>query len=185
MKAIKITQQIKTLNPNFGGAVGSIYSGSVPKTFIREADGMTRAESGYDTKKDLQVVDGWKGIVNPTIGENQRRGQLIELNGKFTYEVIDLTAEQIAAKGFISMPKSDFKLALNRNHGITDAGVDTLFAGLIAQGQIPLVDIEEMRIRWTQPSTFNNQTPQLYQFAGAMGITEADIKQIFKDYADV
>jgi hypothetical protein len=43
------------------------------------------------------IIDGWRDVVNPVIGENQRRGGLIydEPNDVFTYEVIDLTTEEI------------------------------------------------------------------------------------------
>jgi hypothetical protein len=46
------------------------------------------------------IIDGWRDVVNPFIGENQRRGGLIydESNDVFTYEVIDFTGEEIEAR---------------------------------------------------------------------------------------
>jgi len=46
------------------------------------------------------IIDGWRDVVNPVIGENQRRGGLIydEPNDLFTYEVINFTTEEIEAR---------------------------------------------------------------------------------------
>lgn len=173
MKAIKITKEIKNLNPKFGGEVNSIYSGAVPKKFVRNEGTVL----GYNNSIALQDIDGWKEVVNPIIGENQRRGKLIETTEGFTYEVIDLTTEEIEANSLIRMPKSDFKLALLSTHGITNSNIDALFSSLTDQNQI-----EVLKIMWYETAMFSNDTPELFSFAPAMGLVAEDIENIFKNY---
>ena len=186
MKAIKVTQQLKDSNPKVFGEVGSIYSGAVPKTFVRGEDTVL----GYNKREDLQTLDGWQDIIEPTIGENQRRGALIEDGNDFTYGVIDLTAEEIAARDEVTMPKNEFKIQLNRQYGIKDSNVDALFDFLAANSLATDDEIYEMSILWHQSSVFKSNTPELYQFTAtisqvdpSISITEAQLKKIFTDYA--
>ena len=186
MKAIKVTQELKDSNPKVFREVGSIYSGSVPKTFVRGEETVL----GYDKREDLQGFDGWQIIFEPTIGDNRRRGALIEDGSDFTYEVIDLTEEEIALKGQITMPRNDFKLALLRDYGVKNSDVDALFDTLIANSLATELQVEEMKILWYESTNFRSTTPELFQFAATLSamnpsisITEADLKQIFTDYA--
>ena len=96
MIGITITQQIKDQNelPN---AVGSIMTrGEYPNAWF----GSERVVGGYQFRTDLHESDGWRDVVQPTIGENQRRGAIFfdEPENVFTYQVIDLTPEEIAAR---------------------------------------------------------------------------------------
>jgi len=98
MKAIIITQEIKDKCARYGlyetTNVGTIVT-SMPRQFF-----VTAPVSGYyRTRTDLHEADGWRDVVQPTIGVNQRRGPIYfdEPNNVFTYEVIDLTPEEIEA----------------------------------------------------------------------------------------
>ena len=188
MKAIKVTHKLKHDNPELFGAVDSIYSGSIPKTFVRGREVCL----AYDVRIDLQAIDGWQEVIVPIVGENQRRGQLVELNGGFTYEVIDLTPEEIAARDEITMPKNEFKIQLNRQYGIKDSNVDALFSFLAANNLATEDEIYEMSILWHQSSVFKSTTPELYQFTETISqvdptvsITSAQLKKIFTDSAGI
>jgi hypothetical protein len=181
MKAIKVTQDLKDANPTIFGAVDSIYSSNIPKTFVRG----NNVVLGYNKRNDLQALDGWQNIIEPTIGKNQRRGSLIELNGDFTYSVEDYTAEQIAAKGNISIPRNTFKLALLKDYGVKNSDVDGLFAALVENNLAPEQAVEEMKILWYESAVFKNTTPELFQFATNLGLTETQLKQIFINHASI
>ena len=186
MKAIKVTQELKDSNPKVFGEVGSIYSGSVPKTFVRGED----TSLAYDTEYDLQVEDGWQTPIEPALLENQVYNGLEEVAGEISYKVRDLTEEEIALKGQITMPRNDFKLALLRDYGVKNSDVDALFDTLIANSLAKELQVEEMKILWYESTNFRSTTPELFQFAATLSamnpsisITEADLKQIFTDYA--
>lgn len=94
MKAIKVTHKLKHDNPKLFGEVGSIYSGSIPKTFKRGNETVL----AYDQAKQLQDADGWKEVIVPDYNSNtQRLGNIIESETGFTREVIDYTEEELAA----------------------------------------------------------------------------------------
>tara|TARA_R110000803_G_scaffold210568_1_gene282686 strand:+ start:9761 stop:10327 length:567 start_codon:yes stop_codon:yes gene_type:complete len=188
MKAIKVTHKLKHDNPELFGAVDSIYSGRIPKTFVRGQEVCL----AYDIRVDLQALDGWQEVVEPSIGENQKRGALIEVNGEFTYGFINLTAEEIAARDEITMPRNTFKLALLQGYGVKNSDVDALFSVLISQGLATEIQVEEMKILWYESGVFKNTTPELFQFAATLtamnpsiSITEAQLKKIFTDHAGI
>ena len=96
MKAIIVTEILKTDNPTVfkNYEVGSIAKIKVPKTFKRGEDIIL----GYEKREDLQLLDGWKEVVTPTITDTQRLGQLIDGGDVFTYEVIDLSQDELDIK---------------------------------------------------------------------------------------
>lgn len=97
MIGIKITQEIKDKNQQpfiQKAALDSIIRrGQHPNKFhVTE-----NIVGGYQNRTDLHLTDGWKEVVNPTYdAANQKLGGLIEDGDTFTYEVIDLTPEEIA-----------------------------------------------------------------------------------------
>ena len=95
MIGIVITQEIKD-NNELSNAVDSIMTRS---DYPVKWWGQERVVGGYQNRTDLHEGDGWRDVVQPTIGENQRRGPIFfdEPNNYFTYEVIDLTPEEIEA----------------------------------------------------------------------------------------
>lgn len=96
MIAIIVTQEIKDRN-DLSAAVDSIYTqGDYPQKWW----GTERIVGGYRNRTDLHEADGWRDVTQPTIGTNQKRGAIFfdEANNVFSYEVIDLTPEEIEPK---------------------------------------------------------------------------------------
>jgi hypothetical protein len=191
MIAITITQRDKSLN-DLSNKIGSILTkGEHPNVWWGEE----RVVGGYTNREDLHELDGWYNVVQPVIGENQKRGAIYfdADNDVFTYAIIKLTEQEIAQRLEISMPRRDFKVALLKNHEITNTDVDNLFSILIESDSEMLLAVEEMKIMWYESEVFTNTTPELFQFAGMMtsvagiDLSEQDLKQIFIDHqnADV
>ena len=191
VQGIFITQEIKDKNVKYG--VRWLSNADVGATIIRglpQKFHVTEPVSGgYETRTDLHEEDGWKQVVQPEIGDNQKRGSIYfdEVNDVFTYNVIDLTDEEIEQRDQIVMPRSEFKLALLANHGITNDHVQSLFAAL-AQDPAMVVPVERLKIMWGESEVFKSTTPELFQFADMMdsiagiNITEQDLRNIFIDY---
>ncbi len=186
MIGIEVTQQIKDQN-ELSNAVGSILTrGEYPAKWW----GVERVVGGYQFRTDLHEADGWRDVVQPTIGENQKRGSIYfdTDNDVFTYEVNDLTEQEIAQRSEISMPRRDFKISLLEKHGVTNGHVDELFYSLVEGDSSLFVTVEKMKILWYESETFTNTTPELFQFAGMMNsiagieLSEENLKQIFIDY---
>jgi len=93
MKGIRITQEIKDLNQFAKNLeVGKIYRLPIPDIF-KIGDFQYLA---YKERTDLHDVHGWKDIISPEYNiDTQRLGELIEDGTNFTYQVIDLTQEEI------------------------------------------------------------------------------------------
>ena len=93
MKAIKVTQTLKDKNIIFNNnVVGSIVIKNVPNKFY----GTENFVGGYHLRDDLQLIDGWKDVISPTYNsETQKLGELILDDENYTYEVIDLTEQEI------------------------------------------------------------------------------------------
>jgi hypothetical protein len=109
MKAIKVTQELKDKNADFfaNNTVNKIVAKNVPINF----HGVENQNAGnYISRTDLQELDGWKDIVQPTLTDTQKRGQLIDNPNDggvtATYEVIDLTQEEIQQR-LISQSESN------------------------------------------------------------------------------
>ena len=93
MIGILVTAENKAAN-NLSTPVGGVYTISQYPTVWR---GVENIVGGYRTRTDLHIVDGWKDVVQPTIGANQKRGAIYydEAEGYFTYEVTDKTVEEL------------------------------------------------------------------------------------------
>lgn len=102
MKAIKITQQLKNLNPSiFGGAVDTIKTfGLLPNVFFRPLNNGARTDA-YQTLSDaIHEADGFFDVVTPQDGIDydssvQKLGALFFDVDKFTYPIIALTQQEI------------------------------------------------------------------------------------------
>jgi hypothetical protein len=53
----------------------------------------------YDKNLAIHFEDGWRDVVVPVITENQKLGSLVVLNDTVTYQIIDLTVQEIADRG--------------------------------------------------------------------------------------
>lgn len=112
-KAIKITSQLKTDNPIFFKkfSIDDYIATSVPSTFNRGGDII----EDYDTREDLQELDGWKNIVVPNLDfNNERQGQIIDNPSDSgitaTYSVVPLTTEEVKNRQLRSIEKEKEKL---------------------------------------------------------------------------
>lgn len=95
MKAILVTQELKDNNTAFfsNNNVGTIVIKTIPDTF-NGAENINAG--GYKNRTDLQALDGWKDVINPSYNtQTQKLGSLIDGGDVYTYEVIDLTAQEI------------------------------------------------------------------------------------------
>jgi len=174
MKAIKITQTLKYNNPNlFKGNVGDIVKINPPKVF-RKDDAII---FGYDTLTDQHESDGFKNIKLPNYDtKTQKLGKLIEDGNTFTYEVVDLTDEELDAKIPMQISKLEFKLRLLTRHNITTSQVEQIIEGVEDSQQKEII-----KLLYNDADFFERDNPYLYQFAPSLGLTEDDIKNLFKD----
>jgi len=96
--AILVTQDLKDKNYNFfsNNIVDTIVIKTIPDTF----NGVENINAGgYRGLLDLQELDGWKEVVRPSFNrETQKLGNLIDGGNVYTYEVVDLTAQEIEQK---------------------------------------------------------------------------------------
>lgn len=203
MKALKITQALKILNPILNLEVGKYYVGEIPKKFKRPHEDGFINHSNYDKKEDLQLIDGWEDIVTPNHdAENEKiTSEVIEIAGKPTYKKVALTQAEKDARDLITMPPRDFKLALLNAHGIGDPHLHQFFDHLLTQPGHTFKSVETMRTMWANSASFHSSTPELFSLANAAAqyakaidpnnndidteLTEADIQKIFTDYAGV
>jgi hypothetical protein len=97
MKAILVIRRLKNKNPEFfrNNEVGDIVTKNIPINF----HGVENQNAGnYKGRLDLQILDGWKDVVNPSYNTNtQKLGGLIleTIDDVYTYSIIDLNTEQI------------------------------------------------------------------------------------------
>jgi hypothetical protein len=52
----------------------------------------------YDKNLAIHFEDGWRDVVEPVITDNQKLGALVILNDTVTYQIIDLTVQEIAER---------------------------------------------------------------------------------------
>jgi hypothetical protein len=175
--AILVTQDLKDKNASFfsNNNVGTIVSKTIPDTFngVENING-----GGYRGRTDLQALDGWKEVVRPSYNtQTQRLGSLIDGGNVYTYEVIDLTAEEIEARLPSQISKLNFKIGLLTNHGITNDQVQAFFNTL----EDPMQK-EKLELLWFESSFFERNDSNLVNFAPALGLTQEDLKTIFIDF---
>ena len=97
MKAILATQELIDNNAEFfsGVEVDSIVKKNIPDKFNGEEN---INAGGYRNRTDLHILDGWKDVVIPSYNtQTQKLGGLVLDVDVYTYEVIDLTQEEINA----------------------------------------------------------------------------------------
>lgn len=109
MRAIEVTQELKNKNDIFkNDDVGSIVKKNIPNRF----NGVENIAGGYVFRDDLQEQDGWKDIVVPSYNSTtQKLGDLVLDGDNYTYEVIDLTEQEIK-QAKINQAESERQLIL-------------------------------------------------------------------------
>jgi hypothetical protein len=93
MRAVVVTQRLKDNNAIFtNDNVGDIVIKSIPNIFYRQGEAIL----GYNFNTEQQDQDGFKDVVRPQYNsQTQKLGNLIESENTFTYEVLDLTQDEI------------------------------------------------------------------------------------------
>lgn len=172
MKAIKVTQTLKDQNKFLENrTVGDWYIGNIPDVFIT-AEGQIH---GFKSRADLHSALGWKDVIQPTIGENQKRtNEIIESETSITYAVVDLTDAELEALIPNQISKLNFKIGLLTNHGITNAQVQAFFDTIPNE-----MTRESLHLLWFESSFFERDDENLINFAPALGLTDQDLKNIF------
>jgi hypothetical protein len=103
MKAIIITQQLKTLNVDLFGssAIGSIRTfGSLPSAFLSPTYNTgQRTDMYYTLSNAIHEADGFYDVVVPTYNSaTHKLGALFFNVSNFTYNIVALTQEEIDNK---------------------------------------------------------------------------------------
>lgn len=97
MKGITITELLKEQNELLRDkASGYVYMTTVlPNKFWSTV----RIIGGYRDRTDLHEVDGWYDVVTPTITDTEKLGDpyFDDVNGVFTYYILNKTPEELAA----------------------------------------------------------------------------------------
>lgn len=174
MKAIKVTQQHKDDNPKLfqNYLVGDIVKLRPPNKFVRNGNDIL----GYDANEEQQAIDGFKELVRPTITKTQKLGKITHNGDTFIYEVIDKSEHELDNMIPKTLSKLKFKTRLIEKHGITDEQVDTIINAIEDN-----IQKAKLKLMWYQADLFERDNPYLYQFAPALGLTETDIKNLFRD----
>jgi hypothetical protein len=129
---------------------------------------------------EQKYEDGFREVVNVTFdSDTHKRGALYfeEVNDVFTYEILELTQEELDARIPNQISILNFKKGLLLNHGITNDHVDEFFSTL----QDP-IQVAMLKLLWYEADFFERTDPNLVNFAPYLGLSEEDLKQIFIDF---
>lgn len=218
MKAIRLTQEIITLNPHLfrGRAVGDVVTFStLPSKFIEQIPNVDAIDEddeqfillthhAYQKRTDLHERHGFLNVTEPVIDkETQKLGKLIDnpdLTG-FTYQVDDLSAEELDALIPTQMPNMDFKLALASLYNIDDSTIEDALTWAVSksliteqQKQISVIKNKTMNVveRKVLIDSVMVDNPELYGLvdvinghAQSVVITAEQLTDIFKNYSNV
>ena len=101
MAAIIITEEIKEKNRkyNLRWVENAQIDDIVVRSFPTQFHVSEPISGGYENRTDLHETDGWGNVIPVNPGLNQKRGKIIPIEGSpdFTYQIIDLTPEEIEA----------------------------------------------------------------------------------------
>ena len=111
----------------------------------------------------------------------QKRGQLIDNPNDggvtATYEILELTQEELDARTPNQISKLNFKIGLLTSHGITNDAVQAFFDTLTDP-----IQKATLELLWFESSFFERTDPNLLNFAPYLGLSEDDLKQIFINF---
>jgi len=178
MKAIKLQAKLKEQNPKLfkDNEVDELFQFNPPNKIVVDKFVIL----GYDKRTDLHDLHSIKEITTPknVNYKTHKLGDLIELDEIYTYEVVELSEAELDARIPASVPKLYFKIELNKL-GITDTDVSALIDTL-PEAMNP----SRIRLMWFENNIVERSNPYLFQFAPALGITEEQIINIFKNYGN-
>jgi hypothetical protein len=142
---------------------------------------------GYNFSDEQQAQDGFRDVIRPIFDNDlQRLGGLIKDGNNFTYEVIDLTEQELDARIPKEVKTLDFQLAL-LDFGITDADVMQTINLAHQNNLITDIQKEGLILKWNKSSVIERSNDELFalipllnQVKGSQVITQDDIINIFK-----
>jgi len=128
----------------------------------------------HNLPTEEHILDGWRDIVDPVIGENQRKGNLIydQSNDISTYQVIDKTQEEIDNENKVYVPFSITKLQamlMLGRMGIKDAVLNVVLNS----------DNPEVKDYFEYAATWERVSPIINQFAPTIGMSQTDLDNFF------
>ena len=194
-KAITVTEENKALNPKYLGS----YSVSAHVVFIdstfppiwkmeidevnedNEAVKVIKTITGFKNREALHELAGFYPVVNPPIDSNtQYIGSTliwVEDESHYTYNVIDLTSEEIEAINKGKIPKSvknmKLRLALIQS-GISISSIDAAI-----QAIEDTTVRESIQTMWEYAEYYERENTQLIAMAASLGITDEQLDQLF------
>lgn len=218
MKGIKLTQDDINSNPEIyrNNSVGEIVTfNTLPNVYkylevnekaVNEDDPLfvVKEYHAYQKRTDLHERHGFLNVTEPVIDkETQKLGKLIDnpdLTG-FTYQVDDLSAEELDALIPTQMPNMDFKLALASLYNIDDSTIEDALTWAVSkslmteqQKQISVIKNKTMNVveRKVLIDSVMVDNPELYGLvdvinghAQSVVITAEQLTDIFKNYSNV
>lgn len=179
--AIKLTQVVKQDNNDlfFNKEVNSIFELDMPNDFVHNGFRYL----GFQNRKDLHSLLNIKELVRPSglNSSTHKLGDIIELETTFSYEVVELSTEELEAielsKITKQIPILEFWQALKEAHGVTYTMVSNVINSLEDE------DLKDDLIMFKNASVvFKYQDPLLYVLAPAFSLTNQNIDNLFKNY---
>lgn len=178
MKAIKITQQLKSTNTDLFGNIEIGFNRQfsiIPTSFYSLNYNAGQRTDGYHLlDNEIHKQDGFFDLILPEITENQKHGEIYfdEENQVFTYKKLELTIEELKSK----IPKTVSQRQLRTQLVLTGfnlTDIDTAIKSL------PEPDRSVALVAWDYAVTFERESPLLVSLALMLGLTETDLENIF------
>jgi len=178
MKAIKITQQLKSTNTDLFGNIEIGFNRQfsfIPTSFYSLNYNSGQRTDGYHLLSDeIHKKDGFFDLLVPEILENEKLGEIYfdEENQVFTYQKLELSVEELKARipQTVSQRQLRTQLVLS-GFNLTD--ID------IVINSLPEPDRSIALIAWDYAVTFERESPLLVLLALMLGLTETDLENIF------
>ena len=122
-----------------------------------------------------QYTDGWRNVVVPSIDPNNQKLGALEydaVNDHVTYQVIDLTEEEISQREKALVPYSITP---------TQGRIQLSRMGILAQvlSIIETSTDEELKVYWGYALSWDLDNKHILSMSNLLGMTEADLDNFF------
>ena len=133
-----------------------------------------------DAKPETHYVDGWRDVVIPPVGENQRYGELIydAQNDVVTRELIDFTPEEIAANKKASIPQTITP---------TQGRIQLSRMGILPQVELSVEQSgnEELKVYWEYALSWDRHNSYIQSMAASLSMTEEQLDEFFTEASKI